>query len=181
MKNSLVKIYLLISVLLLSELSFSQQAISLHPYIGDTITSREAFDFYLFQDSTIGKYDYAIISMENENRYRVRFYGDTISEIFVDSSQVAHYAQNIEKVYQYLSRNNDEKEMFVGADSLFIQPVELYLMTPESKKKMVREARVYNQKRLRADEKCLFGSEREDYINCSGLYIWTIQKKPDKK
>ncbi len=177
----MVKVYLLLSVLLFSDLSFSQQVISLHPYVGDTITSREAFDFYLFQDSTIGKYDYAIVSMENKDRYRVRFYGDKVSEIIIDSSQVALYAQNIEKVYQYLNRNKDEKDIDVEPDSFLIESVELNLMTPEYKKKMVREARVYNMKKLRADEKCLYGGEREDYINCSGLYIWNIQKKTDKK
>ena len=53
-------------------------------------------------------------------------------------------------------------------------------MTPERKKKMVREARVYNMKKLSADEKGLFGGEREDYINCTGGYIWGRKKKKEK-
>lgn len=180
MKRTMVKLYLLITILLFSALSFSQKVVSLHPFIGDTITSEEAFDFYLFQDSTIGKYDYAIVYLENAERYRVRFYGDKIGEIIIDSSQVAQYTQNIEKIHQYLCRKRDEKSINIDVDSLLIQPVELKLMTPERKKKMVYDARVYNMKKLAADERCLFGGEREDFINCTGGYILSRKKKKDK-
>jgi len=183
MRHLINKVYLLVITLFLSGPGFSQHIISLHPVIGDTITQSEAFDFYLFQDSAIGKFDYALIYKENNDRYRVMFYGDSISELIIDSLQVDEYAQNIEKLNQYLmSKNNGNRDLVVKQpDSLLIQSVDLNLMTPEKKKKMVKDARAYTLKKLMADEKCLIGSEREDFINYTGAAVWSSKKKDKKK
>ena len=166
--------------LLLSHFCLAQQKIiSLHPLIGDTITYEEAYDFYLLHENDIKSFDYAIIIQEHQD-YTVYFYGDSARQASIDSLQIAQYHQNIEKLWQYTLQSRAEQNKSLDKDTSVIQSVDLNLMTLEQKKKMIKDARLYNHKKLNADEWGLMGNEREDYMNYSGGYIWSPVKKKDK-
>ncbi len=155
------------------------QIVQLHASLGDTISSEEAYMYYLFQEDGIRAFEYALVYRTNE-QYTVQFYGDSRTAIAIDSSTVAAYGKNIDKINQFLAAEKQDAGVVVIADSLMFKSVDLQLMTGDQKKKMIKDARRYNWKKVNADEKGLMGNERDDYINTSGGAIWGSSTKKKK-
>ena len=176
-RNQLLQIATLPLLLLLTHASFSQnQLINIHPLVGDTISHEEAYTYYMFQNYDVKIFDYAML-YEVNNGYKVFFYGEQVQEASIDSLTLNEYHENIEKIYQYMLKNDESKDNITLQDTILIESVNLKLMTPEQKDKMVKDARVYTMKMLNANEQGLMGPERDDYINKTGGYMWGKSKK----
>ncbi|MCU4176634.1 hypothetical protein [Carboxylicivirga sp. N1Y90] len=174
LRKNLIGLLLLAFVLPMSILA--QEKVEIHPLLGDSITYEEAYKYYLFRD--IGKldFDYAQVYKKSDV-YSLHFYGDSAFSIPMDSMQLKQYVANVELINQYELSASQTNDINVKSDSLIVKSIDLHLMNDEQKKKMIKDARLYQMKKLNADEQGLHGTQREDYINYTGGAVWSPKKK----
>ena len=177
MKSKLILIILLFT----SYLSFSQDKIFvLHPFVGDTIDNYEKNKFLLFPEINDSYFRFGQIHFIANNKYLLYSFSDynsipKISEI--DSLTIKEYARNIQKFIDYYttllknpnlihppSSANKQKDLSVNLN-----------ISPEFYKKLASELDRYQSLKWAAEQKGLWGKDKENYIKTE--WYLTIPKK----
>jgi hypothetical protein len=162
-------------------LSFSQDKIFvLHPFVGDTIDNYEKDKFLLFPEINDSYFRFGQIHLIADKKYLLYSYSDygsnpKISEI--DSSMIKEYAGNIQKFIDYytsLLKNPDLIHTPSNAKNQKDLKVNLNI-SPEFYKKLASEIERVQHLKWNAEQKGLWGKDKENYIKTGG-YI-TIPKK----
>ncbi len=177
MKRTFISIILLF----ISYFSFSQDKIFvLHPFIGDTIDNNEKNKFLLFPEINDSYFRFGLIHLISNKKYLLYSYPDynsspKISEI--DSLTIKEYARNIQKFIDYYTRLLRNPDLYQPLSSPQKQKdlnVNLNI-SPEFYKKLASEVDRYQSLKGAAEQKGLWGKDKENYIK-TGWYL-TIPKK----
>lgn len=170
MKNILISIILLFT----GYLSFSQEKIFvLHPFVGDTIDNYEKNKFLLFPEINDSYFRFGQIHLISDKKYLLYSYSDynsipKISEI--DSLTIKEYAGSIQKYIDYYTGLLKTPDLIHTPSSAKNQKdlkVNLNI-SPEFYKKLASEIERVQHLKWDAEQKGLWGKDKENYIKTGG-------------
>ncbi len=155
------------------QITFSQnRIIALHPIIGDTIDKNEKRAYLLFPEIDNSTFDFGqIIAKDNATYLHYRSgAGEQMKEI--DSLKIKEYQCNISKLSAfYLSKFKTDTTRISKNLNIKIKepsPLDITFITPEMRIAMEKEARRYNALKGQAEERGLWGKDKENFIQTGG-------------
>ncbi len=171
------------SILTLLLLSFSltffaQENIQLHPVIGDTISQNEKILFLLFPDIPDSSFQYATLQHKTDSIFILDEYvSNQHNKKELCFNELNYYKENIDKLLTYYAslNNASHPNEQINSNTPLHYKTPIYIsLTSDQLEKMTKEAKRYNALKLEAEEKGLWGTERDNYIKTKGYWDFPI-------
>ena len=173
------KLLLLAWIIMQTSALFAQKkTISLHPQVGDTINLKEKEMYLLFPEIDSEYYNYGVITKTQEQYQLNVIYNGICTTTNLDSLKINEYANNIEKLSNYYVSITDtlnHQKAIVASENMIRQlgiDTDKFI-SPSLRKKIKKDAIRYQSLESDAKAKGLIGNAKDDYINQSGVIIFT--------
>ncbi len=167
------------SILTLLTLSFSlalcaQKIIQLHPIIGDTISQNEKILFLLFPDIPDSSFQFGTLKQNVDSAFFLdEFVSNQHYKKELTINEINKYKENIDKLLTYYASFNDttksNEQIDLNKPFHLKKPIGISI-TSDQLEKMKKEATRYNALKLEAEEKGLWGTEKDNYIKTKGYW-----------
>ncbi|RUT79408.1 hypothetical protein [Ancylomarina longa] len=173
------KLLLILAVIILSINSYAQKnVVVLHPILGDSIDLAEKQIYLLFPDINDSDFNYGKI-LKGNGKYILHTFSATGDQEFeIDSLQLVHYQNNINKLIAYQNymenpKKEDRKSLVITnqKDTCALE-MNLEYMSPAMRKKLRKDSYRYQRLKSAAESLGYWGVDQENYIKTTGIIVF---------